>query len=216
MNDNELNNALKNMVDEQIVDRGISEKRLINALLSVLRHQFIPDAHKQLAYSDQPLPIGFGQTISQPYIVALMISELKLMGNEHILEIGTGCGYQTAVLAQMVADVISIEIIPELARSATQTISQQGIKNVRVIISDGSVGWSKSAPYDAILVSAAAPEVPRPLLEQLAEGGRLILPVGSRVFQQLEIWSCRNSTYHKATGIPVAFVPLLGKYGWKS
>ena len=204
------------MVDEQIIKRGISEPRLINALMSVPRHHFVPEDYKQLAYSDRPLPIGFGQTISQPYIVALMISELHLKGNENVLEIGTGCGYQTAVLSHMAGDVISIEIIPELARTAIQTIKTLGINNVNVIISDGSMGFIEKAPYDAILVSAAAPEVPSPLLEQLVDGGKLILPVGSRVFQRLEIWSCNNLDYHKATGIPVAFVPLLGKYGWKN
>jgi len=216
MENHEFNNDHKRMVDEQIIDRGISDERLIHALINTPRHHFVPEAYKQLAYSDSPLPIGFGQTISQPYIVALMISELHLLGNEHVLEIGTGCGYQTAVLSQMVADVTSIEIIPELARGATQTINKLGIYNVSVIISDGSVGWQNKAPYDAILVSAAAPEVPHPLLEQLAVGGRLILPVGSRVFQQLEIWSRSTSGYQKASGIPVAFVPLLGKYGWKN
>jgi len=215
MVNNDFKNDHKRMVNEQIINRGISEKRLISALSDVPRHHFVPEGYKQLAYSDGPLPIGYGQTISQPYIVALMISELHLLGNEHVLEIGTGCGYQTAVLSQLVADVTSIEIIPELAKSAAQTINNLGIKNVNVIISDGSLGWIKKAPYDAILVSAAAPEVPRPLLEQLIDGGRLILPVGSRVYQQLEIWSRSSSGYKKATGIPVAFVPLLGKYGWK-
>jgi len=212
---NDFNKDHLRMVDEQIIRRGISEKRLIDALIKVPRHHFVPDSYKHLAYSDGPLPIGFGQTISQPYIVALMISELHLLGNEHLLEIGTGCGYQAAVLAHMVADVTSIEIIPELAGNATQTINNLGIKNVNVIIGDGCLGWVQKSPYDAILVSAGAPEVPAPLLEQLSEGGRLILPVGGREIQQLEIWRCYKSDFKKATGIPVAFVPLIGKYGWK-
>ena len=204
------------MVDEQIIKRGISEKRLIDALMSVPRHHFVPDGSKHLAYTDGPLPIGFGQTISQPYIVALMISQLQLLGAEHVLEIGSGCGYQAAVLSHMVADVTSLEIIPELAMRATQTINSLGINNVNVIVSDGSVGWVKKAPYDAILVSAAAPQVPAPLLDQLAVGGGLILPVGSRGYQQLEIWRRSNTGFKKATGIAVAFVPLLGKHGWKN
>jgi len=214
MDTNDFNIDLKRMVEEQIIDRGISDNRLINAMLTVPRHYFVPEAYQHLAYSDGPLPIGFGQTISQPYIVALMISELTLMGHEHVLEIGTGCGYQTAVLSKMVKDVTSIEIIPELSRSATHAIEKLGIKNVITMIGDGSIGWRKGAPYNSILVSAAAPKVPLPLLEQLAENGRLILPVGTKGFQYLEIWTCSDATFHNETGIPVAFVPLHGKYGW--
>lgn len=208
-------NYLLRMVKEQIVNRGIVDERLIRAMQIVPRHLFVPESHQHLAYSDGPLPIGFGQTISQPYIVALMISELRLMGNEHVLEIGTGCGYQTAVLSQLVEDVITMEIVPALAQRAAKSLDQLGLNNVSVLSRDGSAGWEIAAPYDAILISAAAPEVPIPLLHQLAEGGRLILPVGIKGYQYLELWTYSNSEYQKTTGIPVAFVPLRGKYGWK-
>lgn len=204
------------MVDEQIIERGISEKRLIDAFINVPRHHFVSEEYQQFAYSDRPLPIGFGQTISQPYIVALMISELHLVGNEHVLEIGTGCGYQTALLSHMVAYVTSLEIIPKLAMNAIQSIEKLGINNVNVIVGDGSMGWIQNAPYDAILVSASAPKVPRPLLEQLNDKGRMILPVGSKDYQELEIWSRLKSGFKKTTGIPVVFVPLHGKFGWKN
>lgn len=208
-------NDLLRMVDEQIINRGIIDERLIRAMQIVPRHLFVPESHQHLAYSDGPLPIGFGQTISQPYIVALMISELRLTGNEHVLEIGTGCGYQTAILSHLVEDVITIEIVPELAQRAVNSLDQLGLNNVSVLSRDGSTGWEFAAPYDAILISAAAPEVPIPLLHQLADGGRMILPVGIQGYQYLELWTYANSEYQKATGIPVAFVPLRGKYGWK-
>jgi protein-L-isoaspartate(D-aspartate) O-methyltransferase len=215
MNNNDYKNEIFRMVEEQIINRGINDIELIHAFRIVPRHLFVPDNYQHLAYSDGPLPIGFGQTISQPYIVALMISQLDLTGNEQVLEIGTGCGYQSAILSHMVANVITMEIVPELAGRATKTMDQLGIKNVSVKTGDGSAGWKCATPYDAILISAAAPQVPTPLLEQLADGGRLILPVGKQGYQRLELWTYTNSEYKKATGIPVAFVPLLGMHGWK-
>lgn len=206
----------RRMVTEQIIKRGITEEKLIQAVYKVPRHSFVPEEYKSFSYSDSPLPIGFGQTISQPYIVALMISELQLTGDEHILEIGTGCGYQTAILSHLVSEVISLEIIPELAERAKLSIASLQIKNVKILISDGSMGWIEDAPYDAIIVSAAARVVPEPLLEQLADGGRLVMPVGSRSFQQLEVWKRYRSSFTKTTGIPVAFVPLVGKFGFKN
>lgn len=213
MKHNEFEVELKQMVDEQILRRGISNPHLIQAIQLTPRHLFVPFEYQQLAYCDGPLPIGFGQTISQPYIVALMISELHLTGSEKVLEIGTGCGYQTAILAHLAKEIITIEIIPDLAERAKQTLDLLGLMNVRVITGDGSAGWNAEAPYESILMSAAAPKVPDPLLEQLAEGGRLILPVGSRGFQQLEIWSQINGKYSVEISIPVAFVPLRGKFG---
>ncbi|OGN72965.1 MAG: protein-L-isoaspartate O-methyltransferase [Chloroflexi bacterium GWB2_49_20] len=215
MKKDNFENDLKDMLDNQIVKRGISDERLIHAIQAVPRHLFVPDDYKPQAYNDGPLPIGFGQTISQPYIVALMVSELHLKGLEHVLEIGTGCGYQAAILSHLAADVITLEIIPDLAERATQTLNHLGIKNVSVVTGDGSMGWVNGAPYNAILISAATPGVPPPLLEQLAEGGRLILPVGSHGFQRLEIWSYCDSIFRVETSIPVSFVPLRGKHGWK-
>jgi protein-L-isoaspartate(D-aspartate) O-methyltransferase len=187
MNDSRFDLNHKRMIDEQIIRRGIHDERILRAMQAVPRHLFVPEENAQNAYDDGPLPIGFGQTISQPYIVALMVSGLQLQGSEHVLEIGTGCGYQTAVLANLAGDVVSIEIIPELAERAAQIIHFMGIKNVNLITGDGSQGWSSGAPYDGILISASAPHVPPPLLEQMAEGGRLILPAGSRDLQQLDL-----------------------------
>jgi protein-L-isoaspartate(D-aspartate) O-methyltransferase len=207
---------LKQMIDDQIIRRGIADKRVLNAIRSVPRHIFVSEDYQHLAYSDGPLPIGFGQTISQPYIVALMVSELHLTGSEKVLEVGSGCGYQAAILAHMARKITTLEIIPELAKRAEHTIDQLKLLNVQVICGDGSLGCLKDAPYDAILISAAAPKVPEPLLEQLAEGGRLIIPVGSRGFQQLEIWSRIDKKLSSEVTISVAFVPLRGKHGWQN
>jgi len=202
------------MIVEQIIRRGITEERLISAIRSVPRHLFVLDDYRKFAYSDSPLSIGFGQTISQPYIVALMISELHLNGTEKVLEVGTGCGYQAAILANMAEKIITMELIPELAERASQTLKLLGLMKVQVITGDGSVGWPTGAPYDAIVVSAAAPKVPDPLLEQLGKSGRLILPVGEWGMQQLEIWTRTNTEISRDVSIPVAFVPLRGKHGW--
>jgi protein-L-isoaspartate(D-aspartate) O-methyltransferase len=207
---------LKRMIDEQIIKRGIQDKRVIQAMQVVPRHLFVPTDYVQFSYHDGPLPIGFEQTISQPYIVALMISHLNLIGSEHILEIGTGCGYQTAIMAHLAMDVVSMEIIPELTERASRNISALGFKNIKLVTGDGSQGLVADAPYNGILLSAAAPQVPPPLLEQLADGGRLVLPVGSRGFQQLEIWYRNGSEFRSEISIPVSFVPLRGKHGWQS
>ena len=211
----DLNFELQQMIDDQIISRGISDDRVLHAFRSVPRHLFVAEEYQHLAYSDCPLPIGFGQTISQPYIIAFMISELHLNGGEIVLEVGTGCGYQVAILAHMASTIVSMEIIPELADRAEKTISSLKLENVQILRGDGSLGWPKGAPYDAILISAAAPMVPELLLNQLADGGRLILPVGSRGFQQLEIWTRNGSIFSKEVSLPVAFVPLRGEYGWR-
>jgi protein-L-isoaspartate(D-aspartate) O-methyltransferase len=203
------------MLNEQIIKRGITDKKLIGAFESVPRHLFLQDDYKHLAYEDCPLPIGFGQTISQPYIVAFMISELHLTGSEHVLEVGTGCGYQAAILSHLVGDVITIEIIPELVQLSTRIINGLKLPNISIVTGDGSMGWTRAAPFDVIIVSAAAPVVPKNLLEQLAEGGRLIIPIGNIGVQHLEIWSYSKSDYHKLISIPVTFVPLRGKHGWQ-
>ncbi len=165
-----------------------------------------------LAYADGPLPIGFDQTISQPYIVALMTSLLHLEGNERVLEVGTGSGYQAAILAHMAKEVHTIEFLPQLAEQAKRLLSEY--PNIFCHVGDGSLGWHESAPYDAIIVTAAAPETPQTLLDQLKDRGRLVIPVGKRGYQKLELWMRRENQFDRDELIEVAFVPLRGKYGW--
>lgn len=203
------------MVDEQIARRGLQDPRLLSAMRTVPRHRFVPPDELDWAYSDGPLPIGHGQTISQPYIVALMTDRLHLAPTARVLEVGTGSGYQAAILGKMAAEVHTIEVIPELARRAEAILGELGFAHVHVHVGDGSLGWPEAAPYDGILVAAAAPDVPPPLLDQLAEGGRLVLPVGSRGFQELQVWERRGGALHCERGIPVAFVPLRGEHGWR-
>jgi protein-L-isoaspartate(D-aspartate) O-methyltransferase len=203
------------MVNEQIARRGILDPRLLAVMRSVPRHRFIPPDDLAWAYADGPLPIGHGQTISQPYIVALMTELLNPTSSARVLEIGTGSGYQAAVLADLSAEVHTVEVIPELARRAEVLLKELGYPNIYVHFADGSLGWPDAAPYDGILVAAAAPEVPQPLLEQLADGGRLVIPVGGRGFQQLEVWERKGKEYSRAKNISVAFVPLRGEHGWK-
>ncbi|MEZ0396001.1 MAG: protein-L-isoaspartate(D-aspartate) O-methyltransferase [Anaerolineales bacterium] len=203
------------MVDEQIARRGLRDPRLLAALRTVPRHRFVPPDELEWAYADGPLPIGHGQTISQPYIVALMTDLLHLAPTARVLEVGTGSGYQAAILGKMAAEVHTVEVIPELARQAEKVLAELGFRNVQVHVGDGSLGWPETAPYDGILVAAAAPDVPPPLLDQLAEGGRLVLPVGSRGFQELQVWERRGGKLHCERGIPVTFVPLRGEHGWR-
>ncbi len=203
------------MVDEQIARRGLRDPRLLAAMRAVPRHRFVPPDELEWAYSDGPLPIGHGQTISQPYIVALMTDLLHLAPGARVLEVGTGSGYQAAILAHMAAEVHTVEVIPALAHRAEKVLAELGLTNVRVHVGDGSLGWPEAAPYDGILVAAAAPDVPPPLLDQLAEGGRLVLPVGSRGFQELQVWERRAGQLHCERGISVAFVPLRGEHGWR-
>lgn len=207
--------ARKRMVREQIEGRGIHTPRLLAAFEAVPRHLFVPPEELAWAYADGPLPIGEGQTISQPYIVALMTDLLDLQPTDRVLEVGTGSGYQAAILSQLVAEVHTVEILPALAQRAAERLARLGYNNVHVHVGDGSLGWPEAAPYDAILVAAAGPQVPPPLLEQLAEGGRLVAPVGGRYTQVLEIVERRGNEFARRQDIPVAFVPLRGKYGWK-
>ncbi len=207
--------ARKRMVAEQIAARGVRDARVLWAMEEVPRHRFLPPEEQSWAYSDGPLPIGHGQTISQPYIVALMTELLALQGDERVLEIGTGSGYQAAILGKLAAEVHTVEIIPELAEGAQCILTELGLANVHVHIGDGSLGWPVAAPYDGILVAAAAPDVPRPLLEQLADGGRLVIPIGGRGFQELQLWKRRGERFRQERSISVAFVPLRGEYGWK-
>jgi protein-L-isoaspartate(D-aspartate) O-methyltransferase len=207
--------ARQHMVEEQIAARGIVDKRLLAAMRSVPRHRFVPIGDLAWAYADSPLPIGYGQTISQPYIVALMTEYLLLKGKEIVLEIGTGSGYQAAVLGCLCKEVHTLEIIPDLAALASDLLLELGYLNVHVHCGDGSQGWSSHAPYGGILVAAAAPAAPQPLLDQLVEGGQLVVPVGGRGYQRLEIWTHHGDAFDCQTSSPVAFVPLRGEYGWK-
>jgi len=207
--------ARKRMVAEQIAARGVRDPRLLAAMESVPRHCFIAAEDLDWAYTDGPLPIGHGQTISQPYIVALMTALLELEDTDRVLEVGTGSGYQAAVLGMLVSEVHTVELIPELAAQAERKLSDLGLANVYVHVGDGSLGWPKSAPYDGILVAAAAPSAPQPLLDQLVDGGRLVVPVGSRGYQKLEIWRRSGEKFDHLDGIPVAFVPLHGAHGWR-
>jgi len=202
------------MVEEQIKARGITDERLLAAFRKVPRHLFVPQEAQRDAYADHPLPIPGGQTISQPYIVALMINSLKLQGHERVLELGTGSGYQTAILAELALEVFSIERLPELLSAVAQRLDALGYLNIRLSHGNGSLGWPEHAPYDAILVSAAAPDVPTPLLEQLAEQGRMVLPIGPPEGQMLNEIEKRQGTLFRRDIASCVFVPLIGQYGW--
>lgn len=202
------------MVDEQLRRRGIRDESLLAAMERVPRHEFIPQDSWDVAYRDHPVPIGQGQTISQPYIVAAMVNWLSLQPSDRVLEIGTGTGYQAAILAELAAEVVTIERQPELAEEAARNFNRLGYKNIRVAVGDGSLGVSEFAPYDAIIVAAAAPSVPPALLEQLAEGGRLVLPVGPRDSQVLQLVHKRQGQTSTTNLEGVRFVPLLGEKGY--
>ena len=210
---NEFSDARKQMVAWQLKARGIHDPRLLEAFETVPRHLFVTEEGREWAYEDHPLLIGYDQTISQPYIVAYMIEALRLTGMERVLEVGTGSGYEAAVLSRLVPEVHTIELIEPLAQRAAQALSGAGVKNVFTHTGDGSQGWSECAPYDAIIVSAAAPHVPQSLLEQLANPGRLILPVSAGKYQRLELWRREEGSFSHETLIPVAFVPLKGREG---
>ena len=202
------------MVDEQIRSRGLTEQRLVAAFCKVPRHLFVPAKLRNEAYADHPLPIGEGQTISQPYMVALMTDCLRLHGHERVLEIGTGSGYQTAILAELALEVFSVERIPILLNRAKDVLERLGYQNVNLRHGNGSIGWEEAAPFDAILVSAAAPRVPEALLAQLADQGKLVLPIGERDAQQLvEVRKCSGIVQQREIAGCV-FVPLIGEHGW--
>ena len=205
----------KEMVARQIQARQLRDPRLLAAMHAVPRHKFIPRSQWDIAYDDRPVQIGENQTISQPYIVGLMTDLLKLKGDDRVLEIGTGSGYQAAVLALMCEQVYSIERHAPLAERAMNVLAAIGINNVTIRIGDGSCGWAEKGPFDAIMVTAAAPVVPKPLLEQLANGGRLVIPVGSIGMQQLEIWRRKGDNYRHKVIVPVSFVPLRGEHGFE-
>ena len=199
------------MVETQIRARGISDGAVLNAMLKVDRHRFVPEEMHHLAYSDRPLPIGERQTISQPYIVALMTELLELKKGDKVLEVGTGSGYQAAILAEVADNVYTIEIIESLARSAEETLKELGYRNIRVKAGDGYVGWEEFAPFDAIIVTCAPTHVPQPLLDQLREGGRLVIPVGD-YYQELKKITKVQGQIKSQNIIPVVFVPMTGEH----
>lgn len=196
------------MVETQLIERGIHDARVLSALASIPRHLFVPEESRPWAYADSPQPIGFNATISQPYIVALMSQELQLDGSERVLEVGTGSGYQAAILARLAAEVHTVELISELAERAARTLADLGVLNLHVHCADGSLGWPAAAPYDAILVAAAASHVPQPLLDQLSAQGRMIIPVGRPGVQYLEYWWREAGTFKHEVTLPVRFIPL--------
>jgi protein-L-isoaspartate(D-aspartate) O-methyltransferase len=201
--------ARHRMVERQIMSRGISATAVLDAMRSVERHLFVPKNLREMAYTDQPLPIGHGQTISQPYIVALMTELLSTGNADTVLEIGTGSGYQAAVLSRVVSHVYTIEIVTALARQASDRLSKLGYDNITVREGDGYHGWEKHAPFDAIIVTAAPPKIPPRLLEQLAAGGRMVIPVGD-AFQELQVITRADTGYQVQKSIPVRFVPMVG------
>ncbi|MEA3305265.1 MAG: protein-L-isoaspartate(D-aspartate) O-methyltransferase [Candidatus Omnitrophota bacterium] len=206
----DFKSSRERMVEEQLVPRGINNRAVLDVFRRIERHEFVPKESVNSAYGDHPLPIGGGQTISQPYIAALMTESLQLTGEERVLEIGTGSGYQTAILAELSAEVYSVERITLLADTAAKILSKSGYKNIRIDVRDGSLGWPEHAPYDAIMLTASCPGKPEALLKQLAKGGRLIAPVG----QVLTLYKDRNGSSVSSEICGCMFVPLIGKEGW--
>jgi protein-L-isoaspartate(D-aspartate) O-methyltransferase len=202
------------MVAEQIRRRGVRDARTLAAMEQVPRHLFVDVVHHRQAYDDHPLPIGSGQTISQPYMVARMTELSAVQPADRVLEVGAGCGYQTAILAQLCAHVFASEIIPELAARAARVLARLGCTNVTLDVRDGSLGWPEHASYDVILVAAAAPAVPSSLLQQLAQGGRLVVPVGGRDLQVLQCHTRRGAELTVTEDTPCRFVELRGEHGW--
>ncbi|MEM4368354.1 MAG: protein-L-isoaspartate(D-aspartate) O-methyltransferase [Candidatus Anstonellales archaeon] len=196
------------MVEKQLKGRDITDEKVLNAMLKIERHKFVPEQYQDFAYIDEPLPIGYGQTISQPYIVALMTQLLELKGDERILEIGTGSGYQAAVLAEIVKEVYTIEIIPQLAHRAEKLLEELGYKNIFVKVGDGYLGWPEYAPFDGIIVTCAPDHIPQPLIEQLKDGGRIVIPVGE-IHQELVVVEKQKEKIIKRRVIPVRFVPMI-------
>ena len=201
--------ARRRMVEEQLRARGIRDRRVLDAMGAVPRHAFVDPGYHARAYGDHALPSEQGQTISQPYIVAFMTEALGLHGGESVLEIGTGSGYQSAVLSHVAGKVHTIEIVPELAAEARERLARLGYRNVTVRAGDGYLGWPEAAPFDAIMVTAAAPRIPEPLKEQLADGGRLVLPVGDE-YQELIVVTRRGASFDERRVLPVRFVPMTG------
>ncbi len=209
--------ARRRMVEEQVIARGVTDQRVIEAMRKVPRHKFVEEALEGKAYQDAPLPIGEKQTISQPYMVALMSEALALNGSETVLEVGTGSGYQAAVLTHLAERVFSLERIPILARRARKVLDECGFSKVNIRLADGTHGWQDMAPFDAVIVTAGAPDVPQDYLDQLALNGRLVIPVGDRGSQVLmRITRVGESEYQEEQLLGCRFVPLIGNHGWQA
>lgn len=207
----------REMVHGQLIARGdITDQRVLAAFLKVPRHKFIPSGEQKSAYGDFPLPISCGQTISQPYIVALMTQCLKLKAGARVLEVGTGSGYQAAILAELAGEVYTVERFAQLSESAKEALSDLGYSNIRFKAGDGTLGWQEYAPFNGIIVTAGAPKAPQPLLEQLADGGRLVIPIGEQTAQILTIFEKKADKIKSIEACGCVFVPLIGKEGWLS
>ncbi len=196
---------------EHLRKQGIKDEAVLKAMLKVPRHLFVPESHRHLSYEDMALPIGEGQTISQPFVVAFMTQALELKPTDRVLEIGTGSGYQAAILAELAKEVYTVEIIPTLAKRAEETLQKLGYKNVKVKVGDGYFGWKEFAPFDAVIVTCAPEDIPQPLIEQLKEGGRMVIPVGKRYIQQLYVLRKEGGKVVKRAVLDVLFVPMLGE-----
>jgi protein-L-isoaspartate(D-aspartate) O-methyltransferase len=206
----------RQMVKEQLQMRRIMDERVLAVFLKVPRHLFVPQELQQEAYADHPIPIGSGQTISQPYMVALMTQLLRLQGHERVLEIGTGSGYQLAILAELALEAYSVERLPGLADQASRRLEQLGYLNVHITAGNGSLGWPEHAPYEGMIVAAGAPYVPQSLVDQLAERGRLVIPIGPRQAQTLTLVEKQGGVLDVKEITSCVFVPLIGEYGWES
>jgi protein-L-isoaspartate(D-aspartate) O-methyltransferase len=205
----------KLMVEEQLIPRGIKDKAVLDAMLKVPRHVFVPWSLRHAAYDDRPLPIGEGQTISQPYMVTVMTELLEVDSNSKILEIGTGSGYQTAVIAEIAKEVYTVERIEKLSDKAKDILIKLGYKNIHFKVGDGTLGWEEFAPYNGILVTAAAPYIPETLKAQLSDNGKIVIPVGEKFTQKLIVVTKKGNIFLKEDKFFCAFVPLIGKEGWK-
>jgi len=211
----EFSSQISNMIQTQLRRRGITDAAVLAAMEFVPRHEFVPREFREKSYDDVPLPIGDGQTISQPYIVAVMTAALHVRPSDRVLEIGTGCGYQAAILSRLAREVFGVERRPELALSASARLERLGYANVHVHCGDGTLGMPELAPFEAILVAAAAPAIPQPLFAQLAEGGRMIVPVGDAEHQELQLIERRGKSVRTTTLEGCRFVPLVGYHGWQ-
>jgi protein-L-isoaspartate(D-aspartate) O-methyltransferase len=203
------------MVERQLAQRGITDERVLQAMRTVPRHKFVPEDLWDMAYRDTPLPIGHDQTISQPYIVAYMTQMLHLTPDDRVLEVGTGSGYQAAILSRLAKQVYTIERMEGLAQRADQILQELGYQNIQVRLGDGGYGWADAAPFNAIIITAAAPEIPPPLIAQLAEGAPLVAPIGPAGYQELVRLYKRGDQTELEHLVPVAFVPLVGEHGWR-